>query len=189
MNTMLCSILALTLSYAGCASPDDSSARSPYAMQTESSVRGLSAQEVDDLLQGRGMGLARAAELSGYPGPRHVLDLAADLGLMPAQRTAAEAIFGRMQEAAKTLGAQIVEHEQQLGKAFIDRSVEADSMNQHVAHIATLQGKLRAVHLQAHLELTAQLDHAQITKYNELRGYDVAALPSQPGHSHQHGAM
>ena len=94
-----------------------------------------------------------------------------------------------MQEAAKALGAEIVEHEQQLGKAFIDRSVNADSMNQHVAHIATLLGKLRAVHLQAQLELTAQLDHTQITKYSELRGYDVAALPSQPGHSHHHGAM
>ena len=193
---MLRSILVrsiLALPCAGCASPDDSSARSPYAMQTESSVRGLSAQEVDDLLQGRGMGLARAAELSGYPGPRHVIDLAAELDLMPAQRTEAEAIFGRMHEAAKTLGAEIVEHERQLGKAFTDRSVDSDSMNQHVAHIATLQGKLRAVHLQAHLELTAQLDHAQIAKYNELRGYDVgappAAAPSRDGHSHHHGTM
>lgn len=189
--TLLSCILAL--SCAGCPSPDDSSARSPYAMQTESSVRGLSAQEVDDLLQGRGMGLARAAELSGYPGPRHVIDLAAELELMPAQRTEAEAIFGRMQEAAKALGAEIVDHERQLSKAFVDRSVDAGSMNQHVAHIATLQGKLRAVHLQAHLELTAHLDHTQITKYNELRGYDVSApatdMPSQHGHSHHHGTM
>jgi len=115
---------------------------------------------------------------------RVVVAGAAELGLMPAQRTAAEAIFGRMQQAAKALGEEIVQHEQQLGKAFLDRSVDADSMNQHVAHIATLQGKLRAVHLQAHLELTAQLDHTQITKYNELRGYDVAAMPS-----HHHGAM
>lgn len=189
MNAILRSIFVVTLSCAGCAAPDDSSTRSPYAMQTESSVRGLSAQEVDDLLHGRGMGLARAAELSGYPGPRHVLDLAAELDLMPAQRTAAEAIFGRMQEAAKALGAEIVEHEKQLGKAFSERSVDAASMNQHVAHIATLQGKLRAVHLQAHLDLTTQLDHPQIAKYNELRGYDFSAPPSQAGHSHHHGAM
>ena len=38
-----------------------------------SPIRGLSEQEIDDLTNGRGMGLARAAELNGYPGPLHVL--------------------------------------------------------------------------------------------------------------------
>src|SRR5439155_23380697 len=37
-------------------------------------LRGLSPQEIEDLQAGRGMGLARAADLAGYPGPRHVLD-------------------------------------------------------------------------------------------------------------------
>ncbi|MCQ3975466.1 MAG: hypothetical protein DPW09_18650 [Anaerolineae bacterium] len=48
--------------------------RSPYVAQLDSSVRGLSSQEVDDLLNGRGAGYARMAELNSYPGPRHVLD-------------------------------------------------------------------------------------------------------------------
>jgi hypothetical protein len=50
-------------------------ARSPYVGQLNSPVRGLSSQEVDDMLNGRGAGYARTAELNNYPGPRHVLDL------------------------------------------------------------------------------------------------------------------
>jgi hypothetical protein len=45
---------------------------SPYVPELASPVRGLSAQEVDDLLNGRGAGYARTAELNGYPGPRHM---------------------------------------------------------------------------------------------------------------------
>ena len=41
--------------------------RSPYVAQQNSPVRGLSAQEVDDLLAGRGAGYARTAELNNYP--------------------------------------------------------------------------------------------------------------------------
>jgi hypothetical protein len=39
-------------------------------------IRGLTEEEISALQQGLGMGRARAAELNGYPGPRHVLDLA-----------------------------------------------------------------------------------------------------------------
>ena len=40
------------------------STHSPYIAQLNSPVRGLSPQEVDDLLNGRGAGYARAAELN-----------------------------------------------------------------------------------------------------------------------------
>lgn len=40
------------------------------------------------------------------------------------------------------------------------------------ARIATLQGRLRAVHLGAHLDTTALLSAEQITLYPKLRGYD-----------------
>lgn len=53
--------------------------RSPYRGQEAGTLRGLSSEEIKELREGRGMGLARAAELNGYPGPRHVLD-AADAG-------------------------------------------------------------------------------------------------------------
>ena len=47
---------------------------SPYRGQTSTEIRGLTENEISELRQGHGMGLARAAELNGYPGPRHVLD-------------------------------------------------------------------------------------------------------------------
>ena len=36
-------------------------------------------------VKGEGMGMAKAAELHGYPGPAHVLGLATQLGLTPDQ--------------------------------------------------------------------------------------------------------
>jgi hypothetical protein len=58
---------------------------SPYAGQQTRDTKALSEQEIDDLLNARGMALAKAAELNGYPGPLHSIELAADLGLTPDQ--------------------------------------------------------------------------------------------------------
>ncbi len=41
---------------------------SPYRDQTSTEIRGLTEKEVSDQREGRGMGVARAAELNGYPG-------------------------------------------------------------------------------------------------------------------------
>ena len=42
---------------------------SPYAGLQQRGVKALSDQQLGDLRAGRGMGLALAAELNGYPGP------------------------------------------------------------------------------------------------------------------------
>lgn len=49
-------------------------------------VKALSDQQIADLRAGRGIGMALPAELNGYPGPLHVLELADALGLTPEQR-------------------------------------------------------------------------------------------------------
>jgi hypothetical protein len=59
-------------------------AQSPYAGMQTRSIKALSTQQIDDLRTGRGMGLALAAELNGYPGPAHVLELSERLALSPA---------------------------------------------------------------------------------------------------------
>ncbi|MEP6837110.1 MAG: hypothetical protein ABJA75_03590 [Bradyrhizobium sp.] len=56
-------------------------ARSPYAGMQDRPVKALSEQQVADLKAGRGMGLALPAELNGYPGPSHLLELADRLNL------------------------------------------------------------------------------------------------------------
>jgi len=61
-------------------------------MQTRP-TKALSEQQVDDLRAGRGMGLALAAELNGYPGPSHLLELADKLELSADQRVRIGQLF------------------------------------------------------------------------------------------------
>jgi hypothetical protein len=61
-------------------------AQTPYAGMQGRSIKALSDQQIADLNTGRGMGLALAAELNGYPGPSHVLELADKLELSAEQR-------------------------------------------------------------------------------------------------------
>ena len=44
--------------------------QSPYVGQESREIKALSPQEISDYLSGKGMGLAKAAELNGYPGQR-----------------------------------------------------------------------------------------------------------------------
>lgn len=148
-----------------------SAAASPYVAQLDSPVRGLSAQEVDDLRAGRGMGFARMAELNNYPGPRHVLALQEELKLSAEQQASIEAIFSAMQTEAQALGEQILTREEQLGAAFVGGAVDEATLQQHVMTLAELYGQLRVAHLRAHLQVTPLLTPEQITAYNELRGY------------------
>lgn len=158
-----------------------SAAASPYVAQLDSPVRGLSAQEVDDLRAGRGMGFARMAELNNYPGPRHVLDLQEELKLSAEQQASIEAIFSVMQTEAQALGEQILTREEQLGAAFVGGAVDEATLQQHVMTLAELYGQLRVAHLRAHLQVTPLLTPEQITAYNELRGYI-----GNGGHDHMH---
>ena len=98
--------------------PATAETASPYAGWQAREIKALSSQQVEDLQEGRGMGLALSAELNGYPGPRHVLDLGDDLQLSPAQRFAFEALFAEMQAAAQRLGAEILAREAALEQDF-----------------------------------------------------------------------
>jgi len=68
----------------------------PYAGQQARPLKALSDDDIAALRNGEGMGMAKAAELNGYPGPAHVLTLAAQLGLTETQQRDVRAIFERM---------------------------------------------------------------------------------------------
>ncbi len=144
---------------------------SPYAGQETREVKALSPDEVRALLTGEGMGLARAAELNRYPGPRHVLELAGPLALSETQVQATRAVYDRMRQEAVRLGAAIVEKERLLDRLFADEAIDERGLRSLVAEIAALQGELRAVHLAAHLEMKRLLSPDQVRRYAELRGY------------------
>jgi|SRR5882724_8493143 len=94
---------------------------SPYTGMQNRSLKALSEQQIEDLRGGRGMGMALAAELNGYPGPAHVLDLASPLDLTEAQRGRTQALFEEMQKTAMPLGNEVLATETELDQASRDR--------------------------------------------------------------------
>ena len=155
--------------------PAEAQSQSPYAGQESREIKALSAQEISDYVSGRGMGLAKAAELNGYPGPVHVLDLAAQLDLTAEQKRKTEALVERMQARAIPLGKELVEEERALDRVFASHSVTPEALSAALSRIASLQGRVREVHLAAHLEQITLLTPEQVMRYNMLRGYGVAA--------------
>ena len=75
-------------------------AAGPYAGQQHRSIKALSEQEITGLLAGKGMGLAKAAELNDYPGPKHVLELVDKLSLSKQQLSKTKQLFNEMEQQA-----------------------------------------------------------------------------------------
>lgn len=144
---------------------------SPYAGQERQEIKSLSPEEVESYLTGQGMGFAKAAELNHYPGPKHVLEMADQLDLSPEQVSKTQGIYDRMNKQAVEYGKQIVEKEEAINQLFDSQKISRKQMETAIAEIANLQGKLRLVHLQAHLETKRVLTEKQVKMYEELRGY------------------
>lgn len=176
---------ALLFAGALLATVGSASAQSPYADQESREIKALSGEEISDLLAGRGLGLAKAAELNGYPGPAHVLELAAQLQLTPEQTARTEALFKKMQGRARDIGRRLVEEERVLDRHFSSKSITPARLQLSLERIAALQADLRRVHLETHLEQTVLLSESQVVAYAKLRGYREGA--ETPGHRpHRH---
>ena len=173
---------------------------SPYVGQERREIKALSSEEIDDLLNGRGMGLARAAELNHLPGPRHVLELTENLDLSAEQVARTHRVHDRMLAEAARLGPLIIERERALDELFVGMSMHpagsdsghaagsahqdphervVEQMQRMVLEVGRLQGELRATHLRAHIEMREILLPQQVHRYMELRGY-------ASGHTHGH---
>jgi Spy/CpxP family protein refolding chaperone len=143
----------------------------PYAGLEGRRTKALSEENTTALLEGRGMSLALAAELNGYPGPMHVLEHAEALRLTPAQRATTEALRDRMAGEARILGARIVAMEEELDRIFATEAAEAASLAVLTASIGALSGRLREVHLVTHIAMRDALEPEQRATYARLRGY------------------
>jgi Spy/CpxP family protein refolding chaperone len=142
-----------------------------YAGQQTRAVTSLSDDELAGLLAGKGLGLAKPAELNGFPGPMHVLELADKLGLTPDQRTAVQAIFERMALTAKAAGSSYVEAERALDGVFRSAKPNAAAVASALAKADKARTEVRMAHLAAHLETTPLLTPEQRATYARLRGY------------------
>ena len=145
-----------------------------YAGLDTRPVKALSPEQIADLRAGRGMGLALPAELNGYPGPTHVLELAAPLGLTPEQTTRTEALVAAMKAEAIPLGERLIADEAALDRLFAEKRATAATIEAATARIGATQAALRAAHLRYHLEMIAVLTPAQVERYAALRGYGDA---------------
>lgn len=163
-------------------------ADAPYAGLQDRPIKALSSQEVGDLRAGRGMGLALAAELNNYPGPRHVLDLSDRLGLSVDQKSRVSILFDEMAARAQSLGAQILEAEARLDRSFAEGRADEAALRSMTADIAGLKGELRYVHLRYHLVVRDLLSKDQIARYGKLRGYGSADGQKRPAHGGHGGA-
>jgi hypothetical protein len=136
-------------------------------------TRSLAPEELRDLQEGEGMGLARAAELNGYPGPAHILVAAraGKIDLYAEQREAIERIHAATKAKAQALGQQILAQEASLEAGFRTGHVVEAELARRVEDIARMLAELRLTHLRAHLLTAAILRPEQIEEYYQFRGY------------------
>jgi hypothetical protein len=156
----------------------------PYAGLQQREIKALSEQEIADLRAGRGLGLALAAELNSYPGPRHVLELAEPLGLTGQQRASVKALFDSMNAEAIPIGQKLIAAETEFDRQFVERTITPERLKATTAEIGAIRGELRYTHLKYHISTAAVLTSEQIRRYAELRGYATAAdiHPGDTGH-------
>jgi hypothetical protein len=159
----------------------------PYEGFEAREIASLSEADVAALLAGEGWGLALPAELNGYPGPAHVLELADDLALTGRQKAEITLIFDRMRAEAQDAGRAYVAAERHLSMMFGMGHAEADRLDMLLASSAAALARLRAVHLKAHLEVTPLLTDAQKGTYQALRGYAGGADHGGHGAHAGHG--
>lgn len=145
--------------------------QTPYAGLQQRPVKALSDQQLADLRNGRGMGLALAGELNGYPGPLHVIELADQLALSSDQRQRMQQLFDAMKAEAISVGETLIEQEKQLDREFAEQRISPASLDRLTSQIGETQAKLRAVHLKYHLTTAELLSAHQRRRYAELRGY------------------
>jgi hypothetical protein len=144
---------------------------SPYSGLQHRPIKALSRENIADLKAGRGMGLALAAELNGYPGPRHALELADALALSDEQRREVARLFDAMKIETAAIGERIIADETALDRLFAERLITEDELARLATRIGAAQGELRAAHLRYHLRMMDVLSPNQIERYAALRGY------------------
>jgi len=148
--------------------------KSPYSGQEAREIKSLSREDIDSLNNGTGIafgGMAKLAELNGYPGPRHVLDLVDQMNLTEEQKTKTKAIYNEMKREAVRLGERIITIEKDMNDRFADKTISDEELKGKLAKSAEIYGQLRYVHLKRHLQMVDILTPEQVAVYNRLRGY------------------
>ena len=157
----------------------------PYSGMQNRPIKALSDQQVADLKAGRGMGLALAAELNGYPGPSHLIELPDQLGLTSIQLSNLKGMFDAMRAETIPIGEELVAQEEELDRLFAENVISEQQLKAATENIGETQARLRNVHLRYHLRTRALLQPSQIRRYAELRGYGADQAPVHHKHNQE----
>jgi len=144
---------------------------SKYAGEENRAIKSLSDSDIEELKNGSGWGLAKAAELNGVPGPAHLLEMQNELGLNGRQTAQIQQLFDQMQAEAMTTGRKLIEQEKLLDERFKSDIPSSTELEELLNEIGATRSKLRFVHLDTHLKTPDILSAEQIKKYIKLRGY------------------
>ena len=145
----------------------------PYAGLDGRAVPSLSTEELDGLRKGRGLAMALPAELNGYPGPLHVLELADRLQLTPDQTRRTGALVTAMRKETIDIGQAVIATESQLDRSFKERRATPETIETETKAVGAARAALRAAHLRYHLVMAKMLNEHQIAEYRSARGYRV----------------
>ena len=167
---MKAQLVCISVALLVCGSTGRAQGAAPHAGQAMPEIKSLSATEIQGYLEGREMGLAKAAELNGYPDPAHVLELATELQLTSHQRAKAERLKRSMKVAAR-MGHWLVEAERRLNLVFAKGEADDEKITVLVRQIGGLEAEIRLVHLRADIEMRRALTADQIKKYEQERGF------------------
>ncbi len=108
------------------------------------------------------MGLTLAAELNGYPGPSHLLELAAQLGLSDDQRSHIQGLFDAMKAETLPIGERLISQERMLDALFATHTATPEAIAAATATIGDTQAMLRAAHLKYHLSNCCSLRRSSV---------------------------
>ncbi|MEL6736598.1 MAG: Spy/CpxP family protein refolding chaperone [Pseudomonadota bacterium] len=158
-------------------------AAQPYAGQDARAVKALSPARLQGLLAGQGLGYAKTAELTGWPGPLHVLELEDQLSLSADQKQQMETLRQDMLNRVKPLGEQLIEAEKALETVFAAEQPSRDAVQAATAKVAEIEGRLRAAHLTTHLAAAPMLNDEQRATYISARGYGQGGHADHTGHA------
>ena len=182
--------LAAIVAAAALALPAMAETAQPYAGQEAREIASLSPERIAGLRAAAGLGYAKSAELNGWPGPLHVLELAGALDLNDATIAAVKAIRADMAAEATALGEELIAAEAALDALFASGDPDADAVLAAAESSAAIEARLRAAHLKAHLRTTPLLTRHQRMIYARERGYGGGHGHGggHGGQSHKHGS-
>ncbi len=156
----------------------------PHAMSAKNSLIGtllllpalVQSQTIpsdkESLEKSEGAGMASYADINGYPGPKHVLEMQEALKLTDDQIKDISAIIDEMSENARATGEIIIAKEQELELLFRLGKASESYTKQLATEIGSLRGTLGSVHLNAHIQAKSVLTKEQIATYMAMRHKD-----------------